>query len=89
MPFSCPADALCQLLTRADTLEIQELELGLTGSLALIMPGSRVRVPPFPPLNQALAKPLVRTIATAGDLRDASSHTFSDAAIRLPISAAE
>jgi hypothetical protein len=40
------------------------------------MPGSRVRVPPFPPLHQALAEPVARTIATAGDLPDGSSHAF-------------
>ena len=39
--------------------------------------------------DQALAEPLARTIAIAGDLRDASSHTFSEAAIRFPMSAAE
>ena len=54
------------------------------------MPGSRVRFPPFPPTFSGTCEaPCARTFTIAGVLREPSSQTFSDAAIRLLISAGE
>ena len=63
---------------------------GKHGLVALIMPRSRVRVPLSPPvISSAYAFPRVRTIASAGVLRDPNVHTLSEASIKALISGAE
>jgi hypothetical protein len=70
--------------------QVVEFTNYLEPTTELIRPGSRVRVLPFPPeILGACEAPCARTMATAGDSREAKSHTFSEAAIRLPMSAAE